>query len=148
MNRKISAIILLCIVIAAGILFLQYKYQDRVCFKEHCFNVVLAETEEEQQKGLMFRENLGPDEGMLFIFEKEGYHSFWMKNTLIPLDIVWINENREVVYISENTSPCEEDFCPSVEPDQKAKFVLELKGGTVKKIGLEVGDKLEFDLGF
>ncbi|MFO7966557.1 MAG: DUF192 domain-containing protein [Archaeoglobaceae archaeon] len=147
MNWKVSVIVLLCVIVAAGFLFSQQLKGDRVCFKEHCFNVELAVTEEEQQKGLMFRESLGPDEGMLFVFEKEEYHSFWMKNTSIPLDIIWINEDREVVYISENTPPCEGNVCPIIEPDQKAKFVLEVKGGMVNRIGLKVGDKLEFDIG-
>ena len=67
-----------------------------------------------------------------------------MKNTLIPLDIIWINANNEVVFISENTIPCEKDFCPSIEPVREAKYVLEINGGLVEKIGLKIGDKLEF----
>ncbi len=144
MNTKISSVILLCISIGIGILLFQEYRGDRVCFNEHCFDVELARTEEERQKGLMSREDLGPDEGMLFIFEEKGYHSFWMKDTVIPLDIIWINEDREVVYISENTPPCEEEFCPAIKPDRKARFVLELKGGTVKRIGLNEGDELDF----
>ena len=60
------------------------------------------------KNGLMFRENMDSDRGMLFIFEKEGEYPFWMKNTLIPLDIIWINKDKEVVFISENAQPCEE----------------------------------------
>lgn len=117
--------------------------QSQVCFKNYCFNVELAKTAEEMRNGLMFRQGLDSDKGMLFIFEKEGEYSFWMKNTLIPLDIIWINKDKEVVFISENTRPCEEGKpCLSVNPDRDAEYVLEVNGGTAEKIGLKVGDKI------
>ena len=94
----------------------------------------------------MFRENLEQDKGMLFIFQEEGEYSFWMKNTLIPLDIIWINQNKEVVFIKKNFEPCTQEVCPSVKPDKKAKYVLELNVGTVEQIGLKIGDKIIFDI--
>ncbi|MDD2665965.1 MAG: DUF192 domain-containing protein [Methanocellales archaeon] len=115
--------------------------QNQVCIKGTCFYVELATTPDERARGLMFREHLDPDKGMLFIFEEEGVHPFWMKNTLIPLDIIWISEDKEVVFISKNTQPCEADICPSINPDKKAKYVLEVNGGVSDKIGLRVGDK-------
>ncbi len=92
----------------------------------------------------MFREELDSNKGMLFVFSDEAKHSFWMKNTLIPLDIIWINENKEIVFISENNQPCVFDFCPAIYPDEKAKYVLELNGRTISKINLKVGDKASF----
>ncbi|MCM8773944.1 MAG: DUF192 domain-containing protein [Candidatus Omnitrophica bacterium] len=92
----------------------------------------------------MFRNNLEENRGMLFIFEEEDIYPFWMKNTFIPLDIIWINEDREVVFIKHSAQPCKEERCPSIYPDKKARFVLELKGGTAKKIGLNSGDKIDF----
>jgi uncharacterized membrane protein (UPF0127 family) len=102
-------------------------------------------TPEERKKGLMFRENLDPEKGMLFIFEEEGRHGFWMKNTLIPLDIIWINGNKEVVFINKNTQPCKEDACPIIEPTEDAKYVLEMNESFSEKIGLSVGNKIHIE---
>jgi len=118
---------------------------SKVCFGAKCFYVELAVTTEERSRGLMFREHLDPDKGMLFIYPDEGVHSFWMKNTLIPLDMVWINGNREVISISKDVQPCQTPQCPLISPGQKVQFVLELNGGTSDKIGLAVGDKITLD---
>jgi len=120
--------------------------KDKVCYKNYCFEVELAKTDAERNQGLMFKESLDEYKGMLFIFDGEGDYPFWMKNTLIPLDIIWINDNKEVVFISENTQPCKEDPCPSVNPDKNAEYVLEINGNTARKIGLNIGDKLDFKL--
>ena len=130
-----------------GVLFFIYpKNQNQVCLNNSCFIVELAKTAKERSQGLMFREKLNLNKGMLFIFESEREHSFWMKNVLIPLDIIWINKNKEVVFISENNQPCWSDFCPYIIPDEKAKYVLELNGGMVNKIDLKIGDKIVFDI--
>ena len=121
------------------------KKQNRVCFENHCFDIELAITLEERNTGLMFREKLDPKNGMLFVFDEEEKHPFWMKNTLIPLDIVWINENKEIVFISENIPPCKKSSCPTIEPTKKAKYVLEINEGISKKIGLIVGDKVKIE---
>ncbi|MEM7816026.1 MAG: DUF192 domain-containing protein [Candidatus Aenigmatarchaeota archaeon] len=113
--------------------------QKTVCFNNTCFYVELALTPEERSRGLMFRESLPKESGMLFVFESEGTYSFWMKNTLIPLDIIWMDSNGTVVFIKENAQPCGKE-CPLITPDSPAKFVLEVNGGTVKKIGLGRGD--------
>lgn len=118
---------------------------SKVCFKENCFFVEIACTSIEIARGLMFRDELPADRGMLFVFKEEGIHSFWMKNTHVPLDIIWINENKEIVFISKNTPPCGEE-CPSVVPDKSATYVLEVNGGATDAIGLEIGDKLSFTL--
>ena len=91
----------------------------------------------------MFREKLDADKGMLFIYEKEGKYPFWMKNTLIPLDIIWIDKNKEVVFISANAQPCKEDYCPSILPPENAKYVLEINGGVSEKIGLAIGEAVD-----
>ena len=120
--------------------------EDRVCFKSYCFEVELARTSLERDQGLMFRDSLAQDKGMLFIFKKEAEYPFWMKNTLIPLDIIWINKDQEVVFIEENARPCFESFCPGINPGKNAKYVLEINGGISRNIGLEVGDKLNLDI--
>jgi SagB-type dehydrogenase family enzyme len=118
----------------------------KVCFDNHCFDVELALKTEEQKRGLAFREDLDLDKGMLFIFEKEEKHSFWMKNALIPLDIIWINKNKEVVFISQDAQPCEKDPCSSIIPNKEAKYVLEINAGISKNIGLKIGDKISFNM--
>ena len=122
-----------------------FKNQGRVCFDGHCFDVELAVTPVQKSLGLMFREKLDSQEGMLFVFNQEGQHSFWMKNTLIPLDIIWINKDQEIVFISENTQPCKKTLCPMVKPTENAKYVLEINGGLSKEIGLMVGDRAEIE---
>lgn len=145
MKKKIIFIILLPIILTTIGLILKVK-DDEVCFKNNCFKVALAVTLKEQKQGLMFRKNLNQNEGMLFVFKEEGEHPFWMKDTLIPLDIIWINQNKEVVFISENTQPCSENHCASVDPDKKAQYVLELKTGVARDIGLKVGDKMDIKI--
>lgn len=118
---------------------------SRVCFGDRCFYVELAITSDEISRGLMFREHLDSDKGMLFIYKSEGDRYFWMENTLIPLDMVWINSSREVVFISRNVQPCLTIQCPLINPGQKVQYVLELNGGTSDAVGLSIGDKITFN---
>ena len=120
--------------------------KNKVCFKDNCFYVELATEPDSWNRGLMFRNNLPEDQGMLFVFGKEEDVSFWMKNMVIPLDIIWINEDREVVFIKKNAQPCLEDSCPSIDPGEKAKYVLEINAGLTDGIGLREGDSLQLIL--
>lgn len=113
-----------------------------ICLKQHCFNVELAVTQEQRDHGLMGRTFLNQSNGMLFVYDNEDVRSFWMKNTLIPLDIIWIDANGTVVYIAGNMQPCKTVLCKSVAPDAKAKYVLELNAGVTNKINLTVGDRV------
>lgn len=110
--------------------------------------VELATNDFERARGLMFRSTLAADQGMLFIFDSLGEYPFWMKNTQIPLDIIWLDEDQKVVFISADTAPCLQTTCPSINPQKLAKFVLELNGGAAQRIGLAVGDKLSFLLSY
>lgn len=148
MKRNISLIAFLLIISAIFVSIWavnQNKKSNRVCFKNYCFKVELAKTEKERDRGLMFRKNLDPDKGMLFIYKKEGIYSFWMANTLIPLDIIWVNQNKEIVFVSENSQPCQSNYsCPLINPYKNAQYVLEINGGTAEKIGLKIGDMVSF----
>ena len=116
-----------------------------VCFKDSCFRVETAEDRLRQEKGLMFVDSLPEDSGMLFIYDDEAPRSFYMKNTLIPLDIIWINKYRKVVFIKRDAQPERsgeyETFCP----EEKAMYVLELNAGSVDRMGLMYGDELQFE---
>jgi len=117
----------------------------KVCFQENCFSIEIADTPEKRAQGLMFRQELPNDKGMLFVFERQGIYGFWMKNTLISLDIIWINKEQEIVFIKENVLPCKTDICESINPEKEAKYVLELNAGILENIGLKIGDKFSFE---
>lgn len=98
-------------------------------------------------RGMMFRNSLDPDKGMLFIHKNPGLYSYWMFQTLIPLDIIWMDVNHRVVEISANTPPCpskDSRQCPSFGGTKQSNFVLELAGGMAAKYGLKVGDTVTF----
>jgi len=94
----------------------------------------------------MFREKILPEQGMLFIFEEEGFYSFWMKNTLISLDILWLDEEKRIVHIEHAVPPCQKDPCPSYTPRFPALYVLELASGAADQNKLKLYDRLEFIL--
>jgi hypothetical protein len=149
MNKKIQILTLL-LLLAGGLLFCQSERRDKF-IKIYLPNgksvtAELAATDEERQRGLMFREKLLPDQGMLFVFEEEGLYSFWMKNTLISLDMLWINKDRRIVHIARNVPPCKEDPCPSYSPERPGLYVLELAAGAADRLGLKLFDRLEFTL--
>lgn len=109
----------------------------------HRFNVEVASTPSQHAAGLMYRAELAPDAGMLFLFERERVVGMWMKNTLIPLDMVFIAGDGRVVSIAENTMPLSERVITSGAP---VRAVLEVKGDTVRRLGLRPGDRVRYEL--
>ena len=106
----------------------------------------LADTPQKRARGLMFRDRLANDTGMLFVFEEAGQWSFWMKNTTVALDILWIGPDKRIVYIEENVPTCRQDPCPEYQSNADALYALELPAGSVKRDKLTKGMKLSFDL--
>lgn len=108
----------------------------------------LADTAEERARGLMFRSSLEKNHGMLFAFAEPQYWSFWMKNTRIPLDIIWMDRNKRIVHIERNVPTCTrtDDGCPQYQPNEKAMYVLELAAGSADALGLERGALIRFQL--
>lgn len=104
--------------------------------------VELAEDEFEQERGLMYRHFLPPDAGMLFIFPEERYRSFWMKNTHISLDIIYLDANLVIQSIHPNTVPFSEASVPS---DMPAKYVLEVNAGFLEMHGVKPGMKISYE---
>ena len=107
------------------------------------YRLELALTPEEQAQGLMFRESLPDRSGMLFLFDQAGDHHFWMKNTMIPLDMIWMDESGKVVFVSANTPPCRADPCATYGPDASARQVLEIAGGMAAKEQITIGSTLK-----
>jgi uncharacterized membrane protein (UPF0127 family) len=103
------------------------------------FAVEMATTPEEQAKGLMFRRSLPEGEGMLFDFHQEQPASFWMKNTYIPLDMIFIRADGRILRIAENTVPLSEALVTSGGP---VRAVLEVNAGTARKLGIAAGDRV------
>ena len=116
----------------------------QVCFDDRCIGVEVAQTQEAHERGLQFRESLERDKGMLFIFSQSRPHSFWMKNTLIPLDIIWLDSKKHVVFIAPNIPPCKTKQCPVYAPGQNASYVLEVNAGVAAELELKVGDRVRF----
>ena len=109
----------------------------------HVFTVEIAKTVEERQRGLMFRKELPEGRGMLFDFKPDQHVSMWMRNTYIPLDMLFINGDGTIRRIAENTEPLSEKTIPSGGP---VRGVLEVIGGTAKKLGIKAGDKVAHPL--
>ena len=105
-------------------------------------NAVIADDDVDRARGLSFIEELPFNEGMLFVFENEGRHSFWMKDTYISLDIIWLDKDKRVVHIEKNTTPENEE---SLIPEKEARYVLEVNSGFTDLVLLKLGDKVKFE---
>ncbi len=108
---------------------------DRVVFefasleiKGRQYRLEVAKTAIQRRQGLMYRETLASLGGMLFVYADEGFHRIWMKNTLIPLTVVWVDSQQTVIHIAR-LDPCQSVFCPSFGADQPARYIIELAGG-------------------
>jgi uncharacterized membrane protein (UPF0127 family) len=107
--------------------------------ERHDFRVELARTPEQQSQGLMYRRSLDADAGMLFVYRPPRHVSMWMKNTLIPLDMLFIDADGRVVRVAERTVPMSTE---TIESGRRVKGVLELNGGTADRLGIEPGARI------
>ncbi len=138
-------------IVLAGSIFVTAKthsqgYGGSVCFGIKCFSVEIADTDIKHKQGLMFRKNLNKNTGMLFVFKEEGIHGFWMKNTYIPLGIIWMNKDKEIVFIKSFARSCSENRCSPVFPTKPALYVLEINAMESVALGLRIGDKAVFNI--
>ncbi len=104
-------------------------------------DIEIAETDYETQTGLMYRSGMADNQGMLFIFKDVRMHSFYMKNTEFPLDIMFIDDQNKIVSLKENAQPLDESGISSVYP---VRYVLEVNAGLSQKLGIAVGDSISF----
>ncbi|MFH1559122.1 MAG: DUF192 domain-containing protein [Patescibacteria group bacterium] len=104
----------------------------------------IAQTSRQQKTGLMFLNKLDADQGLFFDFPDIQKHSIWMKNTLIPLDIIWLDEDLKILEIKENAKPCLSDPCLLFTPQKNSKYVLELQAGAVNRFELKPQDQFIF----
>lgn len=143
--RKITCV-LFVVMTAAGILSPLEKYIRIFLPDGETVAAEVAESEKQRMQGLMYRDGINEDQGMLFIFEEEGYHSFWMKNMKFAIDILWLDRQKRIVHTEKEVPPCKKEPCPSYSPALPAMYVLELKAGSVDKRKLKLYDRLEFIL--
>src|SRR5262249_32128944 len=108
------------------------------------YRVEVARTPDDQAQGLMFRESLPEKTGMMFPFPEKGVHRFWMKNTMIPLDIIWMDPDGKVLCVSADTPPCKAAPCPSYGPETSVASVLEIAGGKAAMEKVVVGSVIQF----
>lgn len=109
--------------------------------KQHDFVIEIADEQKEVMQGLMYRKSMAENHGMLFIFPNESMLQFWMKNTYIPLDIIFLNHKKEIVHIHENAIPQDKTLIRTSVP---AMYVLELNAGMTKKLQIKKGDAISY----
>lgn len=105
----------------------------------------VADTEPARSQGLMNRQSLERDRGMLFVFDRPGPYAFWMKNTLIPLDMLWLDDAGRIVSLAAAVPPCRSDPCPTYPPQADARYVLEVPSGFAKEHRVAVGQRVKIE---
>jgi hypothetical protein len=144
---QIISILAFVVFVVLGIIYSNQKpKQGDFSFLQHNLNLQIEQAESlaHQAKGLMYREKLDENAGMLFIFSNEAKRTFWMKNTYIPLDLIYISKDKKIVEIKENLEPCRENDCPTYASTIKAQYVLEVNAGFVQKNNIQIGEEVAF----
>ncbi|MFH1835181.1 MAG: DUF192 domain-containing protein [Methanobacteriota archaeon] len=116
-----------------------------ICFSSHCINLEIVSEALELEKGLMNRDSLPTNSGMLFVFDIQYPYTFWMKNVRFPIDMIWLDENGTVVHIEQEVPPCRKEPCPLYTPSKPALYVLEVNSGETLEKDIKVGSKLKLD---
>ncbi len=134
-----------------GVLLSQAPPTDggTVLLKGQRFLAEVARTDAEKARGLMYRTNLPKDRCMFFLYDTDGYHSIWMKNCLISLDVAWVDAGGRIVEIAERVPPCSPlrgDDCPNYGGKVLSRHFVEFQAGTLRRLKVKVGDRLEWDL--
>jgi uncharacterized membrane protein (UPF0127 family) len=148
--KKVIIAILVILVVFLGLLFLKPIRKDiYVEYKTTNINILgteftaqIADNDPLRELGLSYRNSLDDNSAMLFVFERPSVYKFWMKDMKFPIDMIWLDENKEVIHIEKDVKP--ETFPESFGPNKNAKYIIEIKANRVDQIGLSVGDILEF----
>ena len=145
--RKLLFFTSICIVVAISVVWWLHDNTEQrpsmfLCVHEHAILVEIAETPQARARGLSGREALKQNTGMLFIFPEHGTHGMWMKDMHYSLDILWLNENMQVVHIEEHISPETFPHIFSNNATAAARYVLEVNAGTVHELTITIGDTI------
>ena len=139
---KFKAIILIILVLISLVILYFRDTGPVLRINNQSVSLIIADTEEERDKGLGDRESMPDNTAMLFVFDVSDTYAFWMKDMKFPIDIVWLDENKRVVHIVESAMP--ESYPENFIPPQKSLYVIELNAGLVSKYGIKVGNILNF----
>ena len=142
---RVLAFFVVVLLFCQGQLLGQPK-NTQVCLKGKCFEVEVARTIGQRCRGLSGRKFLPQNKGMLFVFDQPDRHGFWMNEMMLPLDIIWIDKDKKIVFISKNNQPCTKNSCPSVYPVSPAVWVLEVNAGAAESLGLAEGEQVQIDI--
>ncbi len=149
---KIYKIVLILILTMTGLAGYDDTYSETLEKRINIYNkenvvvqveAEIADTPEERMRGLMFRKSLGQKEGMFFVFPQEGFKGFWMKNTYIPLDIIFISEDLKVSSIVKDARPCKGDHCRTYKSEYPVKYALEVNSRFADQYGIIEGMRIE-----
>jgi len=134
-----------CILLLTSLLMFSNAFakEATVIINSHRFQVEVAETIEQHEQGLQHRQHLAPNQGMLFVFPEPRPASFWMKDTLIPLDILFFDVDSKLVQIFQNAQPCEFSPCKIYASGKPVRYALELPAGSVEKASIILGNSIE-----
>lgn len=150
-KKRIIFLILMALLLISGALLFNSPNQTEVI--EVAFpngaklKAEVADTPEKLLFGLAFREYLPENEGLLFIFETSAPHKVWTKGFRFPVDLIWVDESKHVVYLIEDAVPCPQDPCPWYgPPPENARYLIETNGGFIKREGVASGNELKFTL--
>ena len=118
--------------------------KGNACINDICIELEVVKSGKEKEEGLMYRDYLPQNQGMLFIFEKQDKHTFWMKNTFISLDIIWINKDFKIVDII-SADPCRDLECEIYKPREKALYVIEVNKNFARENNIFIGNKVDLN---
>jgi uncharacterized protein len=136
------SVVLLSTVLLSGALLAAPLPESAVELADRRFTVEVATDDASRTRGLMFRDAMPGNHGMLFVFEREQPLAFWMKNTRIPLDILYFDSDLRLVSVAADTPPCVTPYCPAYPSARPARYVLELNAGLASELGVQPGDQL------
>lgn len=143
MRRVLAAFVTVLAIAPGAVAAPAPRWAVAVLPSGHEFTLEVAADDASRARGYMGRERIGPHEGMIFIFESDGRHAFWMKDCKTSIDMVWLDANLRVVWIAKSQPPCPATGdCPTVAPPEPARYVLEFAGGTAASEGLSAGNSI------
>ncbi|MDA0786881.1 MAG: DUF192 domain-containing protein [Proteobacteria bacterium] len=146
-NFAVTALLFLLLAVAPGfaqddVVFDRSTLKIETAEGVHSFDVELAVNDDQRARGLMFRNEMAPDAGMLFVYRSDRVLTMWMANTYLPLDMLFIGADGRIVRIAENTIPLSHT---TISSRMRARAVLELNAGTARRLGISAGDRVLYD---
>ncbi len=143
MYRIILTAVSLGLVIIIFYVFGRPQQPAQVCTANTCVDVEVVSGKKDTERGLQGRQGLGPNKGMLFVFDHDDRYRFWMKDVKFPIDIIWLDRQDRIVAVGENVPPCVADPCPVYMPPAEARYVLEVGAGFSRAHGLKPGGRVK-----